>query len=349
MDHLFKTRENVLTVTANSTNKYIVFSDFHRGVSDKADDFRPKNRKSYEHALSYYFNEGYTLIHLGDVEELKEQFTLKDVVNHEPIKPILASEKLFFSQNRFLKVFGNHDSQWGNKSNVKKLLHPHFPNLKVYEGIILEFVDAPDIMMVHGHQGYSWFKTNVAEKLALPFYRLGLNFLGISRKVNYDSYCKIEKTENEFYDWAKDQDDLILVFGHTHRPLWGSSTHIDNLEKQLDRERKKLIEVAAQNNVSIREIILNSASFGVLSLVNSIKSLIDKIKNKMDESGVCRAPLPLPLLFNTGCCIFDDGDITGIELADGQLQLVKWGAEDGGAIVKDVLESGALDSFSLPV
>ena len=31
-----------------------------------------------------------------------------------------------------------------------------------------------------------------------------------------------------------------------------------------------------------------------------------------------------PSYFNTGCCCFDDGDITGIEIADGFIKLIKW-------------------------
>jgi predicted phosphodiesterase len=31
-----------------------------------------------------------------------------------------------------------------------------------------------------------------------------------------------------------------------------------------------------------------------------------------------------PSYFNTGCCCFDDGDITGIEIADGFIRLIKW-------------------------
>ena len=31
-----------------------------------------------------------------------------------------------------------------------------------------------------------------------------------------------------------------------------------------------------------------------------------------------------PTYFNTGCCCFSDGDITGIEIADGFIRLVKW-------------------------
>ena len=33
-----------------------------------------------------------------------------------------------------------------------------------------------------------------------------------------------------------------------------------------------------------------------------------------------------PCYFNTGCCSFPDGDITGIEIADGAIRLVRWPA-----------------------
>lgn len=41
-------------------------------------------------------------------------------------------------------------------------------------------------------------------------------------------------------------------------------------------------------------------------------------------------PKSLPSYFNTGCCRFEDGDITGIELAEGEIRLIKW-AEDSEA------------------
>jgi hypothetical protein len=31
-----------------------------------------------------------------------------------------------------------------------------------------------------------------------------------------------------------------------------------------------------------------------------------------------------PCYFNTGCCSFPDGDITGLEIADGEIRLVRW-------------------------
>ena len=35
-----------------------------------------------------------------------------------------------------------------------------------------------------------------------------------------------------------------------------------------------------------------------------------------------------PVYFNTGCCCFADGDITGIEIAEGNIRLVKWEQDD---------------------
>ncbi len=36
----------------------------------------------------------------------------------------------------------------------------------------------------------------------------------------------------------------------------------------------------------------------------------------------------IPSYFNSGCCCFSDGDITGIEIADGCIRLIKWEMQD---------------------
>jgi hypothetical protein len=35
-----------------------------------------------------------------------------------------------------------------------------------------------------------------------------------------------------------------------------------------------------------------------------------------------------PTYFNSGCCCLNDGDITGIEIADGNIRLIKWYDEE---------------------
>ena len=48
----------------------------------------------------------------------------------------------------------------------------------------------------------------------------------------------------------------------------------------------------------------------------------DKSMYKIDTSET--VPIIKPTYFNTGCCCFNDGDITGLEIAQGYIRLVKW-------------------------
>ena len=54
--------------------------------------------------------------------------------------------------------------------------------------------------------------------------------------------------------------------------------------------------------------------------------------------------MAVPSYFNSGCCCFNDGDITGIEIADGEIRLVKWEQETGDAEpVRKILEWAELE------
>ena len=59
--------------------KWVVFSDHHRGVRDGADDFLACE-STYIKALQYYYQKGYSLLLLGDVEEFWEN-AFKRVIN----------------------------------------------------------------------------------------------------------------------------------------------------------------------------------------------------------------------------------------------------------------------------
>ena len=48
-----------------------------------------------------------------------------------------------------------------------------------------------------------------------------------------------------------------------------------------------------------------------------------------------------PCYFNSGCCSFGDGDITGLEIADGEIRLVRW-PEDDGSLRPKVLARSSL-------
>ena len=57
-------------------------------------------------------------------------------------------------------------------------------------------------------------------------------------------------------------------------------------------------------------------------------------------SGVARPYTPPaidpPTYFNTGCCCFPDRDVTGLEIADGKVTLVRWLDDAGEARPKQL-------------
>ena len=53
-----------------------------------------------------------------------------------------------------------------------------------------------------------------------------------------------------------------------------------------------------------------------------------------------------PSYFNTGCCCFSDGDITGIEIAGGNIRLVKWEYNSRKVSERIVLEEVELSTLT---
>ena len=51
-----------------------------------------------------------------------------------------------------------------------------------------------------------------------------------------------------------------------------------------------------------------------------------------------------PTYFNSGCCCYTDGDITGIEIDEGCIRLVKWKTQDDSP-AREVLEEMPLEKL----
>jgi hypothetical protein len=106
------------------------------------------------------------------------------------------------------------------------------------------------------------------------------------------------------YEWSAQQKDLLLITGHTHQPAFESLTHIERLYRQLLFARQVkdegMIE-SLQKEIAFRKFEYTNVSEDYLKLK--------------------------PTYFNSGCCCFSDGDITGIEIAEGSLRLIKWSAK----------------------
>ena len=97
----------ILPLDLDTNRKYVLFSDQHKGAGDGADEFR-KCKGAYETALQHYRTSGFTLILLGDVEELWEQGFKAVRKEYDAILQLEGS----FTAGRYLRVWGNHDDYW---------------------------------------------------------------------------------------------------------------------------------------------------------------------------------------------------------------------------------------------
>jgi len=133
--------------------KFIIFSDQHKGARNGADDFMLAE-PNYLAALDHYYKNDFYFISMGDNEELWEN-SLSQVKKHN--KATFEAEKKFISNNKFVKIFGNHDLYWDNDPlawyQIKSI---YGEKLKVYEAVILATSIGPEIVHIfctHGHQG----------------------------------------------------------------------------------------------------------------------------------------------------------------------------------------------------
>jgi predicted phosphodiesterase len=285
----------------------IIFSDEHKGTRNGADDFKHAER-NYLAALDYYNQQCFYYVNLGDCEELWEN-SVKSVIRKN--RKCFEKERLFIERNAYTKIIGNHDLYWKNDPfavlNVKKI---YGAELKIFEAIVLRielkegYVDA---FCTHGHQGdlqsdgnafSKWFVSNVWGPLQ--------TFLEINPNTP-STNDNLKTLHNKMmYEWSSKQPNTILITGHTHQPVFRSLTHLERLylrleEAQAIKDEKSVDEIRAEIPRRRREYDFVNHSFRNM----------------------------VPCYFNSGCCCFEDGTITGIEIEQDFIRLIKWRYEDG--------------------
>lgn len=343
INKLLDTRKKLHEVDLSARDKYVFFSDLHRGLMDTADDFKEKNQLNYFSALRHYFDEGYSLALLGDIEELEEQQNIKKVMDKQT--EAIREEQRFHQEDRLIRVFGNHDDKWEKDKHVNKFLHPHFPSITVYEGILFHRENNTKILAIHGHQGALGSDILPFVEFLLPLYRFGLNLIGKNRHNEFKDVCLVGDRENHLYDWVKTQDNTLLFCGHTHRPVWGALTHAEKLLKRVDQLKVEIRAAGETQNLSLTDTLARADDLGISHLKTELEDTISTHNARVKISGMCNVKTKAkPLYFNTGSCMFTDGDITGLELEGETLRLIKW-TIDNGTSVRQILEEDQLDTF----
>jgi len=305
-------------------DKFIILSDQHKGARDGADIFALAE-KNYLAALEYYYKSHFFYINLGDSEELWENLFIT-VKRHN--KATFEIEKKFLRRKSFIKIFGNHDLYWDNDPlaafNLEKI---YGQKVKIYEGLILRTtIDKKplEIYMTHGHQGDlqsdgNWFSKWFISDIWAPFQA----YLRINPNTPANN-DQLKTTHNRMmYQWSSKRKNTLLITGHTHQPVFKSLTHLEKLCEELDAAKE------AKNKQETDE------------LEKQIANRLNKGDKMPDFNGY------LDTYFNSGCCCFDDGDITGIELADGCIRLIKWQYGTHKESERVVLEESKLGDLKL--
>ncbi len=298
-------KEGLVIPFEQHAGKFIIFSDQHKGARNGADDFILAE-PNYLAALDYYSANDFVFINMGDSEELWEN-TLTKVKKFNG--KTFEAEKKFVRNGTFIKIIGNHDLYWGNDPFAWWQLRKIFgEDVKIYEGAVLATMvgDKPlQIFCTHGHQGDlqsdgNWFSKFFVARIWAPLQ----GYLRIN--PNTPAYDAEKKTLHNgiMYEWSALQENMLLVTGHTHQPVFSSLTHIERLYKQYQyaEKEKNEPELAALK----AEILKREKEFTTVS--------VDYMNMK-------------PYYFNSGCCCFSDGDITGIEIENGCIRLIKWTAQ----------------------
>ncbi len=290
-----------------AAGKYIIFSDQHKGARNGADDFAACEA-AYLQALDFYAKEGFHLIGLGDCEELWEN-SWQAVKKAQ--QPAFEREKSFIAANAFTKIVGNHDLLWNNDPLAPMYLKEVYDcAVPVYEGVLLKTVVGQSVIRIfctHGHQGDemsdgNWFSKFFVARIWAPLQA----FVRIN--PNTPAYDDGLKTVHNalMQQWSAAQKCLLLVTGHTHQPVFESLTHLERLYRRLLFARK------ANNPTDITDLEQQ-----ILFRKREYKTISEDYLSLQ------------PSYFNSGCCCFSDGDITGVEIADACMRLVKWTTREG--------------------
>jgi hypothetical protein len=175
------------------------------------------------------------------------------------------------------------------------------------------------IFLVHGHQGYCFkrFSRFIVRYFWRPFQRI----TNIRSTTPANDSALRGKLNLALYDWAFDKNDkekkkLVLIAGHTHHPVFASRDHIGKIEDELRILEEKYMDMKKSGHPNANSIEKKLADKRIL-----LEERRRRDGLKGNQIGIS---MEKPCYFNTGCCSYSDGDITGIEVSNSSIRLVKW-------------------------
>jgi len=303
------TDQNVVkNLPLNANTKYALFSDLHLGDGGNSDLFRD-NEETMIFALEYYKENGYSIILMGDIEELW-QFNFIEI--HDKYdKSIYELLRSFKGNEKVYRIFGNHDKDWKRPPT-----DPILYNKDIQHGASEAIRLGDDIFLVHGHQGdktcdrKTWESRYWARKLK-SLVPIGKE-VGISNRSATKSQIPGNR-EKLYYDWAK-ENNVFLICGHTHNAIFASKLYYWCLKEQI-KEKETELKKCSTDKVRSWELYEEIKKHNINL---HIEERMGRHSNQLSTTGI-----PLPCYFNTGCGHFNNG-ITNIEIEGDKIRLIKW-------------------------
>jgi len=300
--------------------KIIIFSDHHRGARDGADDFL-RCERAYRAALGHYLEAGHTLLLLGDVEELWE---CRLPAPLQKYAAVLDLERAFAARSRLRRFYGNHDLVWSGANVVERYLARAMDTeVEVQESLRLEVRDGDrrlgEIFLTHGHQGTPdsdlWAPlAMIPVRYVWPALQRSVKFASTSPAIDFNLRAGHDLA---MFRWAQARSaarrPLVLITGHTHKPVF--------------RQRKASGDLPGGVTVPSRDearaqLETARAAGAPPDELAKLRAMLEFVLT--DDYGAPPVTIEPPCYFNTGCCSFADGDVTGIEIAGGNISLVRW-------------------------
>lgn len=229
-NRLLKLTKTCKKINIDKESKIVLMSDVHRGDGGSSDSLIG-NKNIYLSALRYYYKEDYTLIEIGDGDELWKNKNFIDI--GYIYKEVFRMLNRFNTKNKLYMLYGNHDKKKNSKKFIEKQkklfkkIDKDFGkdclnlinNIEFLEALSLKYIhNGKEIFLAHGHQ--LDFMNDELELVSRFLVRYLWRFLEgvagfkepISSAKNYKKGSKVDKKLNDFANKNK----KMIICGHTH-------------------------------------------------------------------------------------------------------------------------------------
>lgn len=200
-----------------SSDKVAVFSDLHLGTGTY-DDEAMKNNVYLFQAFKHCYDNGYTVVLLGDTFELARNRSIEDIkACHDDLMWVM---KLLFDKGRLYIVRGNHDQYMKPKDLATRFDTYTKQNIDFLKDIRL--YDSAEIgkqyLLMHGHQ-YHWMFQGWCNRF--------VNFICRHDIFHTEKWLVDDPTKaslgyeaagecDEFFKKLSERLGSTIICGHTH-------------------------------------------------------------------------------------------------------------------------------------